>query len=83
MTVVGYTNPALVLDVRSDDRDRPSSLTGYYGPKVPTRHWVRYLGRWRRVYVMQFANSGSAYIVVNGDDVFLDSDTEHRLESVS
>lgn len=54
-----------------------------YGPKIPTRYMVRYSGRWRRVYVMQYANAGSAYIVVNGEDRFLDTDTEHALMGVS
>jgi hypothetical protein len=34
-----------------------------YGRKLPTGIAVWYDGRWRRVYVMQWSNAGTAYIV--------------------
>jgi hypothetical protein len=37
-----------------------------YGGKIPTRYRVRVDGRWRRVYVACWSNSGTAYIVRNG-----------------
>ena len=43
-----------------------------YGAKIPTRYRVRHLGRVRRVYVMQYGNAGSAYIVVGGVTQFID-----------
>jgi hypothetical protein len=43
-----------------------------YGAKIPTRYRVRYLGRVRRVYVMQYGNAGSAYIIVRGAKQFID-----------
>lgn len=33
-----------------------------YGARIPSRYMVKWSGRWRRVYVAQFANAGSAYI---------------------
>lgn len=76
---VTYTDPEQVTDVRALTQPKRNA-TGY-GPKIPTQHEIRYAGRWRRVYVMQYGNAGSAYIIVKHCDVFLDSDTESRLES--
>ena len=33
-----------------------------YGKRIPTRTMVRYQGKWRRVYVCQYSNAGTAYI---------------------
>jgi hypothetical protein len=33
-----------------------------YGKRIPTRHMVKFAGRWRRVYVCQYSNAGTAYI---------------------
>lgn len=33
-----------------------------YGKRIPTRHMVRWHGKWRRVYVCQYSNAGTAYI---------------------
>jgi len=35
-----------------------------YGRKIPTRHMVKLPGskRWRRVYVCQLSNAGTAYV---------------------
>jgi hypothetical protein len=63
-----------VIDVRSEtEAPRYGRNADGYGAKIPSRHWVRLAGesRWRRVYVMQWANSGSAYVVRSGEDVFL------------
>jgi hypothetical protein len=43
-----------------------------YGRKIPTDWMVMWMQRWRRVYVMQYSNAGSAYIIVGGDEVFVD-----------
>lgn len=42
-----------------------------YGKKIPTSHMLKVKGRWYRVYVMQYSNAGSAYIVKNGRTLFL------------
>ncbi len=82
MSTVTYTEPRFVVDVRVTAVPT-SPVTTAYGAKIPSRYMINYLGRWRRVYVMQYANSGSAYVIVGGEDVFLDSDTEHLLEAAS
>lgn len=46
--------------------------TSGYGGKLPTQYMVMWLQRWRRVYVMQYSNSGSAYIIIGGQEVFVD-----------
>lgn len=33
-----------------------------YGKRIPTRVMVLFNGRWRRVYVCFFSNSGTAYL---------------------
>ena len=33
-----------------------------YGNRIPSRHMVRWQGRWRRVYVCQYSNASTAYI---------------------
>ena len=36
-----------------------------YGMKIPTPRWLKVKNRWRRVYVTQYSNCGTAWIVVN------------------
>ena len=38
-----------------------------YGSKIPTRYKVGYNGRQYRVYVRQYSNAGTTYIVVKGE----------------
>jgi hypothetical protein len=42
-----------------------------YGGKLTTTRMVEYLGRWRRVYVMQWSNAGTAYVLVKGERVIV------------
>ena len=80
MSALTYTDPAAVTDVTVDPAAPTYGRTvSGYGGKIPTRYRITYAGRSRRVYVMQYGNSGTAYVVVNGVDVILDTDTEHRL----
>lgn len=83
MSDITYTDPAAVTEVIAEPvaPTYGRSASGY-GSKIPTRHKIRIGGRLRRVYVMLFGNSGSAYVVVDGVDTFLDVDTEHRLEEI-
>lgn len=73
------TDRALLTDIRVTDSPSYGRTVSGYGGKIPTRYLVRYAGRWRRVYAMQYGNAGSVYLVVNGRDTFLDTDTEHAL----
>lgn len=45
-----------------------------YGAKIPSEHMVRIGQRWHRVYVMCYGNSGSAYIIRNGQRQFIRED---------
>lgn len=40
---------------------RHRNVTGY-GTQIPTGYMVQWEGRWRRVYLVCFSNSGTAYI---------------------
>lgn len=79
---LSYTDNALIKGMKVDPVAPLNPYAYGYGPKIPTEYWVQYdnTNRWRRVWVMCYGNSGSAYIIVDGKDVFLDSDTEHDLE---
>jgi hypothetical protein len=77
---IHYTNPALVTDHKQTGVPYRHTASGY-GGKIPTRHMIRYAGIWRRVYVMIYSNSGTAYVLVKGDIHVLDTDTEYLLES--
>ena len=81
MTEIKYTDPELVTSVMTRTPGTPEYRT--YGPKLRSRYMVHYLGRWRRVYIMQYGNAGSLYITVKGEDLFLDTDTEYRLYDLS
>jgi len=48
------------------------SVTGY-GLKIPSPCMIQIGNRARRVYTMIFSNSGSSYIVIGGERVFLRS----------
>lgn len=37
-----------------------------YGSKIPTAHMVRVEGKWRRVYCAVYSNSGTCYVLING-----------------
>lgn len=76
---VTYTNPTLVTDQRQTDQPSYGHNADGYGGKIPTRHMLRYAGRWRRVYVMCYSNSGTAYVIVKGAVTVLDAYTEYRL----
>ncbi len=78
--MVEYTNPNHVSGMRITDIPRYGLTVSGYGGQIPTRYMIRYLGAWRRVFIMQYGNAGSAYVKVKGNDVFLDTDTEYALE---
>ncbi|QIN94563.1 hypothetical protein PP460_gp013 [Streptomyces phage Muntaha] len=77
--MVDHTNPAGISGMRITDTPTYGRTVSGYGGKIPTRYMVRYLGVWRRVYMMQYGNAGSAYVIVKGRNVFLDTDTEYGL----
>lgn len=73
MSTIVHADMSRITAVRSSTTaPRYGHTVSGYGGKIPTRHEVHYLGRWRRVYVMLYGNSGSAFIVVGGIDTFID-----------
>lgn len=55
------TRAYLDLPAKVTVTPRCYSATGY-GARIPTQYMVRFGARWRRVYVAQFSNAGTAYI---------------------
>lgn len=81
---VTYTDPALLTGAaRAGVAPNYGRNASGYGPKIPTAVTVVYAGRRRRVYVVQYANAGSAYIVVGGVDRYLDISTEYTLADLA
>ena len=86
MTTLAHTDPDRVVEVRQSAGPPSGRPVSGYGPRVPTSWEIRYRGaddrpRWHRVYVAQYGNAGSAYVTTGGVDLYLDTDTEHRLEA--
>lgn len=78
---VKTTNPELLFAIVRDLNPPLNPYSDGYGRKIPTAYRVQYGDKpiWRRVYVMQFANAGSGYIIYYGEELFLDIDTEYAL----
>jgi len=77
---VKYTDPALVTEVKiTTTTPDQGSVTGY-GSKIPTAYMIKYRRHWHRVYAMVYGNAASIYIHSLGEDLFLDTDTEHSLQ---
>lgn len=84
---VVYTIADNVFNMKREDFQPNIPYAGPYGRKIPTRYMVKYnsgrkyeASHWRRVYIMQYGNAGSAYILLRGKILFLDSNTESKLE---
>jgi hypothetical protein len=69
--MVTYLDTKEVIGKRRTTPPPNRSRSGY-GSKLPTS-WQLQLKdkRWRRVYVIQYSNAGSAYILVKGKSVYL------------
>lgn len=78
-----YLNPRAVVAVGYSDAGIPRSgrtVTGY-GGRIPTGWTVRTRdGRTRRVYAMQYGNSASFYVRVNGRVAHTEGWTEGYME---
>jgi hypothetical protein len=66
LTIWKNNKPLCVVESKDEPlwwQERGLSFTASgYGKRIPTRHMVRYQGRWRRVYICCFSNAGTAYI---------------------
>lgn len=66
------------------------TATGY-GAKIPTEWMIVTVGSRdegfrlteRRVYSMVYSNSGSSYVVIKGEDIFIDTDTGYRIQDAA
>lgn len=76
---VQYTEPASVTGVRTTDVPKGGQTVTGYGGKIPTAHMIEYLGKWRRVYAMAYGNGSTPYVLVKGEVVVLDGDTQHEV----
>lgn len=62
-----YLDTARVTRARRTQRPLCTSRTGY-GSKLPTSLMLQLDGkRWHRVYVMQWSNAGTAYVLCKGE----------------
>lgn len=76
-------------DISYTDNEKVSALVhdfyppvarGYYGAQLPTSYRLQYSdNRWHRVYAICFGNSASLYVLVLGQRLFLDTNTEYQL----
>ena len=55
-----------------DSTCRPNPYAMGYGRKIPSPYRVLFRGRWRRVYVMCYGNSGTEYVLINGQETKVD-----------
>jgi hypothetical protein len=53
-----------------------------YGPKIPTGYMLQAGGKWRRVYVVNYGNAGSTYVLVHGTNHYLSPGAELILETI-
>lgn len=83
MSDLVYTDRTLVKAVKVEAAPRSGQTVSGYGGKIPTRYMVHYAGTWHRVYMMQYGNSGSPYILKGGIVHHLDNDTSHDLEDIA
>ena len=68
-----YLDAARITGKKQTDAPLSRSQTGY-GSKEATSWLLQLDGKkWYRVYVMIYSNSGSAYVIVNGKNLFLGS----------
>lgn len=65
-----YLDPAEISERKQTEAPRNPYVMGY-GSKIPTSHMVRVANRWHRVYVIQFSNSGTAYILRRGQPLYI------------
>lgn len=76
-----WMDDSLITDVKITTAPFNRSVTGY-GGKIPTRYMLQISKRWHRVYVMQYSNSGTAWVSYKGQVCILESNTEYRIEKM-
>ena len=80
---VKYLNNRLVIGATITDRPKKGQTISGYGRNLPTSYvlHLKYQNRKtkHRVFVMQYANAGSAYIKLRKEILFLDTETNYFL----
>ena len=74
-----YTDPRKMAGARRTPAPASGQTRSGYGGKIPTSVMINYDGRWHRVYVMQYSNAGTAYIIQGGQNLILDIDTQYAI----
>lgn len=82
MSELNHLVAGRVNDAQITEAPLNRSATGY-GPKIPTHYMVRIGTRWHRVYMAQYGNAGSAYVVLDKADWYLSGGVEFLLESIA
>lgn len=78
MSELAHLTAAMVVDAKVTEQPRQRTATGY-GPKLPIDFMVKVGTRWYRVYVVNYGNAGSAYVVLKGQDYYLSTGVESLL----
>ena len=68
----GVTFPTREKLLPGQARGLMYTRTGY-GKKIPTSKQLFILGRWRRVYCDVFSNSGVCYVIIDKQEIYVDS----------
>lgn len=76
-----WLNDSAVTDIKITAAPPSRSATGY-GGKIPTQYMLRINQRWHRLYMMQYGNSGTPYVIRGGVELVLEINTQHRIEMV-
>ena len=50
------------VEYRETELPQHGRTVAGYGCRIPSHYMVKWAGRWRRVYVCNYGNSGTAYI---------------------
>lgn len=82
--MIQYLDPSLILEKKQTETPPNRSRSGY-GSKLPTSWMLKLKAndprfpstRWHRVYVIQYSNAGSSYIIQDGKKLFLGSYDPH------
>ena len=80
--MVTYLEASQISAVKTTEEPRFYSASGY-GRKIPTRHMVQLRDkRWRRVYVCQISNAGTAYVLLKDDWRVIGPEAESAIEAL-
>lgn len=78
---ITWLDDALVTEAKLTEAPLNRSHSGY-GGKIPTRFMVKYNHRWHRVYMMQYGNAGTPYIVSRRAHLVLSNAAETLIENL-